>query len=81
MTGHAASYAEWAFGLSQRRVKIMFVKFLPTIGSRRSGLARADLEPFNLFQREIDRLLTDFKQGWPAQRDFDMTPRTRRYRT
>ena len=75
MTGHAASYAEWAFGVSQRRVKIMFVKFLPTIGSRRSGLARADLEPFNLFQREIDRLLTDFKQGWPAQRDFDMTPR------
>jgi HSP20 family protein len=53
----------------------MLVRFLPTIGGRRSGLARTDLDPFNMFQREIDRLFTDFRHGWPAQRDFDLSPR------
>ena len=47
--------------------------FLPTAGKGEVG---AGLSPFTSLQREIDRVFTEFTRGWPAFREFELSPRT-----
>ena len=47
--------------------------FLPTTSK---GEVAAGLSPFTSLQREIDRVFTEFTRGWPAFREFELSPRT-----
>ena len=53
----------------------MNLRSLFSTGDKRSELARTDVSPFGVLQREIDRLFADFTRGWPTLGVPGLTPR------
>jgi len=55
--------------------KIMNLKSLLSLGNKGNEIASTETSPFTSLQREIDRVFSDFTQGWPRLHQPDLTPR------